>query len=445
MASSFSSLITAFPTWDQLSAHLRSTEGGSLCILDYPADNLAVIRYAKGHSNMALPHVGAFRSVVWNKTTNRPVSVTAFKSEEGECFPQNTDTLADLTVEEFVDGVLIGMFFDALTGSWRIHTRSTLNGSSRYYSKRSFADLFADGVKNTFSGKSVTDLTADLDKTLCYTWILQHPENRIVCPCRVSKVVLVSIIRVADDGAIETVPFSTLVSEPLMKATPHTYLSRNGPATTGAHEIVNIAGILAMMNVGHQHQGLVMKSSTEPFRRWKMRSTTYKTVRKLRGNTARRDFLWMDHWSKGQLATYLGFFPEERTDANGLVARWKAITQETYKLYVDGFKARTLDRSQIAPKFRPFVYGLHNHYMTTLKPAHKSLDWAEAVRFMNARDTAQKIYALNWELRAASHPPSSSATSPTANTATTAPIPFEPQPTSNRNTASATEEGEVSA
>jgi hypothetical protein len=107
----------------------------------------------------------------------------------------------------------------------------------------------------------------------------------------------------------------------------------------------------------------------------------------------------MDLWSKGGLEEYLKFFPEERRPTTDLLNRWKAITQQVFKIYVDAFKARTMDRSQIPAKFRPLVYGLHNLYMTSLKPAHKSLDWRACVQWMNERDTAQKIFVLNWDLR----------------------------------------------
>jgi hypothetical protein len=338
---------------------------------------------------MSLPHVKAFRSVVWNKESNRPVSVTTFKSEDGESFPL-LENLVNLQIEEFADGVMIGQFWDESTESWRIHTRSTLDAKCRYFSKtRTFAELFAEAV---------TVDTSLLDKSVTYTWVLSHPENRIVCPVSKPRVTLVSMIRVCPDVTLEMVPLAS-APESIKSHIPRQYMSREGPISSGQIEMTNFVALLAMMNGNLQHQGIVIKSDSQPFKRWKMRSNAYKTVRQMRGNTARRDFLWMDLWSKGSLAQYIAHYPEERGESNALIARWKTITQDAYKSYVDAFKARTLDRRSIAPKLRPFVYGMHNHYLTVLKPAHKSLDWKEAVRFMNERDTAQKIYALNWEIR----------------------------------------------
>ena len=417
ISNTFTSLIAAHPTWDALKTYLISEAGGKLSVHQEVDATLAMIRYVKGQSDLTLPHTGAFRSVVWNTATNRPVSVTAYKSEQGECIPSFTSD-STIQMEEFVDGVMLGQFWDSTTESWRIHTRSTLDAKCRYFSKRSFAELFQEAVTATYG--SDAPVTDRLDKSVSYTWILQHPENRVVCPIQKPRVVLVAAHRIGhrDDGAMES------VAAPEGIVTPRQYFTKGADATVGRMDMsmmlevigmgrtegepqpgfvpVDLPGVvtmLASMRGSMRYQGVVIKNAADPFKRWKMRTQTYNQVRNLRGNTARRDFLWMDMWSKGGLEEYLKHYPEERQATTDLINRWKSITQLVFKTYVDAFKARTLDRSQIPAKIRPLVYGLHNLYMTGLKPNHKSLDWRETVRWMNDRDTAQKIFVLNWDLR----------------------------------------------
>jgi hypothetical protein len=420
--SAFTTLCNTYTTWSALKTHLISEEGGKLSVYEVPDTKLAMIRYVKGQSNMDMSHVGSFRSVVWNTEVNRPVSVAAFKSERGEGFPAFGPSTS-LQIEEFVDGVMIGQFWDASTDSWRIHTRSTLDANCRYYSKRSFADLFAEAVAASYG--VAAPLTDRLEKGVSYTWILQHAENRVVCPVQKPRVVLVAAYRI--DATLEQ------VAAPAGIQTPRVYYTKNADALVGRMDMSPVLDVIGMVNrqehdqvdaglhsstPGYvpsdipgvismmagmrgsvRYQGVVVKDSSQPLKRWKLRSQVYNQVRKMRGNSARRDFLWMDMWSKGSLEEYLKFFPEERRPAMDIIERWKGITQQAFKLYIDGFKARTLDRSQIPAKFRPLVYGLHNLYMTSLKPAHKTLDWKEVVRWMNERDTAQKIFVINWDLR----------------------------------------------
>jgi hypothetical protein len=147
---------------------------------------------------------------------------------------------------------------------------------------------------------------------------------------------------------------------------------------------------------GHTIQGLVAKSG---FDRYKLRTEAYNTIRRRRGNSARRDYLWLSEWRSGTLPAYLSLYPEERMMANTTIARWKQATNEVYHWYVSVFKARDTPKHQIPPKYRPLVYGLHNEYMNTLKPAGKSVDWKACLNFMNTRDTAQMLFVMNWDLR----------------------------------------------
>lgn len=397
-SSVFADLLSAHPTWSELRAFLESETGGSLSVYEVPDSGvLAMIRYVKGTSNMDLSHVGAFRSVVWNTESNRPVSVTAWKSERGESLPDMTGlSINDIRVENFVDGVMIGQFFDVSTGTWRIHTRSTLDANCRYYSKtHTFAQLF-DQVAAT---EDLAVRLAQVPKNVALTWILSHPENRIVCPVQKPSLSLVACVHVdPETGTVtqEVVPDVLKSFQPVRLATATGYASivRNIATDVPAllHATVGLCGTMTT-------QGVVVTVAGQPFRRWKLRSSVYNTVRRLRGNSARLDFLWMALWSRGALEEYLKFYPEERRDAQAVVDRWKEVTQTTYNCYVDVFKARSSPRDAIPAKIKPLVLGLHQEYLNVLRPAKKSLDWRAAVQYMNARDTAQKIYVLNWDLR----------------------------------------------
>jgi hypothetical protein len=400
----FANLVASFPTWTDLSSHLRSAEGGNLTVYTVPNTSLAMIHYNHQRSDFSVPHVGAFRSVVWNTVTNRPVSVTPFKSEAGEVFEFRSDPFPVLVpgaafnlvgagtirVESFEDGVLIGQFWDADTQSWRIHTRSTLDATANFFSKRSFAELWAD-VKDK-------PAESDLDKSVCYSWILAHPENRVGCVVAAPSVRLVGQVRVAaESGVVAAVNREETV--PALKKFLPGHLNTFRIEQDNLNHVMNAVLImLKALNAATDNQGLVFISETDPFRRWKVRTATYNKIRHMRGNSPRLDFHWMDLWSKGQLAEYLKFFPEERAAATALVNRWKDVTSMVYRVYADVFKSRVVPKEIIPARFRPLIYALHGHYISVLRPVNRSLDWNTTVRFLNERDTAQKIYVLNWDI-----------------------------------------------
>jgi hypothetical protein len=174
----------------------------------------------------------------------------------------------------------------------------------------------------------------------------------------------------------------------------------------------------------HNVQGIVVKARNG--QRWKIRTPSYNAVRRMRGNTPRRDFVWLSAWRTNTLYDYLASFPEEKLQAESTVAQWKRATNDVFHIYTDVFKARTLSKSDIPSKYRPLVYGLHSKYMDELKPAGKSVDWKSTLQYMNERDTAQMLFVINWEKRQAAkqfgapvipfEPPTSTA-------------PVEPEPT----------------
>lgn len=381
----FSELLTKYTTWSALSAYLSSEEGGNLRVDDAstPENPFALIRYVKGRSDLTKPHVRAYRSVVWDTMENRPVSVTAPKSCDGESLPAaaSSDSTAGYTITHFVDGVMIGLYWDNYNHRWRIHTRSVLGAQSRYFSQtKTFATMFMEATP---------DLDHDaLDKRCSYTWILQHPENRIVCPTDRPRAYVVAVSRICADGAVSWEP---------LDAVPHAVRT-----VSGLNTWADVAARLAEWNTRFRHsaQGLVVYN-TATGERWKVRTAEYNRVRQLRGNSPRRDYLWLNLWSTAKLHDYLTLYPEERAAANATVDRWKRATNDVYHIYVDVFKARTLAKSAIPPKYRPLVYGLHSKYMDELKPAGKSVDWKTALEYMNSRDTAQKVFVINWELRQA--------------------------------------------
>jgi len=380
----FAILQSTYPTWASLVSFLKSEDGGHLRIDDYstPEQPFALIRYVKGKSNFSISHVRAFRSVVWDVIKNEPVSIAPQKSESGESMPFSDNASTNgYVIERFIDGVMICGFYDTYNNQWRFHTRSTLNANCRFYSQtKSFRQLFEEAVTATVPWNT---FLSSLNTSVQYTWVLQHPENRIV--------------------SCVTTPKITCVQKQMYVG--GTILAATNESTPFDVQAINVAtwseltAKLQLENAQFKHnfQGYIIKNGSTF--RWKVRGEAYNRVRKLRGNSARRDYLWLSLWRADMLRDYLALYPEERVQANAIVERWKTISRTVYNLYVDVFKARSLPKAQIPPKYRPFVFGIHNLYINELKPQSKTVDWKTTLSYMNSRDTAQALYAINWEVR----------------------------------------------
>jgi hypothetical protein len=383
MNTTFKTLIENYPTYEALSAWLRSPEGGSLVIRDEhltPEHPLVIIHYLKGRSDLTRQHVPAFRSVVWNIRTNRPVCVAPAR---GLRFSDAVDSgLApgSFITEDFVDGVMVSMFHDGAT--WRLATRTQLDAGSHFYGKRPFAELFTE----TLAAAGLT-LESFTRTDLQYSWVLQHPEERIVvaAPYGIPQLRLVELSQVApEDGAVSLITDRneqrSVVAEKLLPA---------------VHELRTLEEVKERVvawgrRFGAGWQGVCLKEAATG-RRWKLRSDQYDEARHLRGNQAKRQFLWLERWSEGRLPAYLKIYPEEACAAEELVARFKACTTEFHAEYLRVYKERACRLGEVTPKWRKLLWEARQVGVSSYFAALRD--------FLNGQDTARKLWLVNFEER----------------------------------------------
>lgn len=373
----YKNLKDRFATFDELKAWFATEEGGRLTVRDN-ASPLAMIHYVKELSNMSAPHVEYFRSVIWNKETNTPVCAAPCRGRKFNDAVDNAVAINECVVEEFIDGVMINMFWHG--DDWHLATRTQLGAHCRYYSSDTcFDELFWMAFRDN-------DLTTDmLDKTVCYSWVLQHPKERIVVsPTHgIPRICMVEASRISADGTHTLVAVSAAAGIP----TPSCYM-------LASLEAVKEHVVTWGRRLGHQYQGVVIKKQSadaEGVKRWKLRTNQYDEARHLRGNHANRNYRWLELWSEGKLGKYLRVFPEEDADANGLIYRYKANTQELHRRYVEIYRDRRYPLGEAPHKFRKLLWELHQKGDGAYFPSVRD--------FMNSQDTARKLWVINYASR----------------------------------------------
>ena len=376
----FAQLQASFPTYNQLHDYLASV-GVQANTKD--GDPLVIFRYNRDKADLTSPIVRAFRSVVWDSRLNRPVYVAPIKSTPMTSWPND---LTNIVVEDFVDGVMVNVFMDPSTNTWRLATRSRLDADNKLY-EHTFASLFNHTWQSFFpSGFS------HLNPQLGYSFVLQHPANRIVVPVAAPSLTCVEICAI--DPITNQVMF--------MPSVPPMPSPRRYTATT--HE--QIQEILLHLNQyeGIRSQGIVVKDVVSG-NRWKIRTQIYTQVRALRGNHSRMEYVWFDNMKKGQLQTYLSFYPEEAVGAMAALTNWSSIVAEIYEWYNHVFKMRDVAKDKIPSHFKGVLFDLHGEYIKRLAPAKLSLTWSEHQVVMARQDLKRIVFLSTF--KAGSTPPPS--------------------------------------
>ena len=317
-------------------------------------DNYALIHYDKETSKMDLPHVQQSRSIIWDTEANRAICLSP-----GRGFKNPVVGSKVVRVEEFVDGTMINMFWDRFQDRWRIATRTCIDGFNNWHGTRSFHELFMEA----FNIKQL-DIQGDFKKECWYSFVLQHPEERIVVTKGTPDLKLVD----TNDGSLSPSMISLL---------PRRFL--------GLHTLEAVQTLVAE-NDSVNFQGVVYYLEGEN-RRFKLRTRAYEFARSMRGNQSKLPYVWLDHWSTDSLGQYLEFYPEESEQAASVVDRYLACVAEMAPLRDQLLVAHTLNWWDVTRKYKRLLSEFARSGSASL-PA-----------FMKGQPTARKLWLVNYEER----------------------------------------------
>jgi hypothetical protein len=381
MSTTYKTLIDAHPTSEALFAHLQETAKLQVRTKRPDATRpLALIHYEKETSDMTSPLTAAFRSVVWNMLTNRPVCVSPVRGFALDASAAEVPGDGPFVAEDFVDGVMINQFHDG--ERWHVATRTQLDATGGFYGKTPFAELFADA----FVGSGLK--LDDLDKTICYSWVLQHPKERVVvaAPYGVPRLFLVEASRIAADGSV------TVLSVAERRAAIPLAGSAGDKLVPVVHDLATLSAVRERVaawgrRLGAGWQGIVLKAADGA--RYKLRSAEYNEARHLRGNQAKLAYLWLERWSEGKINQYLRQYPEEQHDAEAIVNRFKAVTQEVHDVHQAIYKRREYPLGRASRKYRKLIWDMRQAGVKGFFPDIRA--------FMNKQDVARKLWLVNYE------------------------------------------------
>ena len=249
-------------------------------------------------------------------------------------------------VEESVDGTQIRLFY--YDGKWcKATTRCSDAYRARWYSDKSFGELFdeaavEDGVDY--------DL---LDKECCYSFVLCHPENRIVVPYEKPHLVHVMTRR------LDTFEEVTDTNSVAGVVRPKIYTKFSTP-----WELVNYAHIQSDSNL----EGYMVHCTSEvdgvvTHQRMKIISSAYLAVKELRGNGNNLFFRYLELRQSGLLPSFAQYFPEFADQFKAYETNILNIAREIKTQYINKFVYRSIKVADW--HYRPVVYKLHGEYLET--------------------------------------------------------------------------------
>jgi len=383
----FQSWVNTYTSWDSLKSYLTSEDVG-VSVREFPSSPYAIVRYVKGKTNFEkMPELVWVRSVVWNTKTHRPVCVAPRKANTGAppCGKQ-------LTYENFVDGSMINVFATRSTETGEIEyictSRSQLNATGTFYSQKSFQTMFMEALQQ----KNITQLqdlfgpselpTVDTPSVFL-SFVLQHPEHRVVERVTRPTVYLVQMGRIKSDGEVVLSAKNPFLERMELVGTSVEFKDEK--------EFTEWFRQQAYQR-GWTWQGYVFKDTDG--NRWRIRNNTYKMLRTLRGSEATADLRFLRLRSEGKVSEYLKHYHEDRQAFWDFEQKLRKETRAVYDAYIEVHKAHAKKLGDLENPIRTAVYLLHSHYLKDLRPQNQMVVLGTAIELVNSMPAWQQAQFL---------------------------------------------------
>lgn len=412
----FNDLIEKYKTWSELEKYFESEEGGLFRIIEKNENGLCIIRYEKGSSNMDLPHSKWFRSVIWNTNTNRPMCVAPQKttSDNFKFSTFNELETAGIVCQEFHDGFMINCFRMAGDKTLYITSRSKLDAAGKFYSNRSFRDLFIEAYMNTldspfYSETAIQDNSSHMrspneannEIATFYSFLVQHIEHRNVKKNESNRVYLIHSGTVYSDGKIRVDDGSEEIMEGkrnLEKIVPIAVKSKSSYAEIAGRMAIESDNEVAnwikntLQEKNWEFQGLVFKDKGG--NRWRFRSEKYTAVKALRGNSPNVFERFAKLYTQNLVSKYQEYYPEEAISMFVGFTVLDSIAKKLYENYVDLHITKTRKAENIDKVFLPHLYNIHGIYLSQLKPNGKKVNIIEINLYLHKQPWQRIVFLI---------------------------------------------------
>jgi len=355
-------------------------------------EQYTIIRYNKEYlSNDLVSTYGLLRSVI--VSGSKIISFAPPKSMSGESFinnyPVNT---SKIIAEQFVEGTMINVFYDPSHNCWQISTRNTVGAEVSFYkfSKKTFNEMFMEAcVANNFNIQT-------LNPSFCYSFVLQHPENRIVVPFKTPQLYLVSvyeIIQISDTITIIQENLDEVINGGRWDMTTIKFPER--------YEFTSYSELIekfASPNTSYDILGVVVKNM-ETGERTKFRNPIYEEVRHLRGNQTKLQYQYLTLRHSGKLSEFLKYYPETKAEMSKFRDQVHMFTNTLHMNYISCYVKKTKPLREYPDQYKTHMFKLHEQYIGELKQKNSFVTNTVVIQYVNQLHPSLLMHCLNHNMR----------------------------------------------
>lgn len=349
-------------------------------------------------------NLSKFRSLVVRN--NKVMCCSPPKSISFENFVNKYD-VSNSWVEDFIDGTMINVFYDNVNNVWEIATKSTVGGNVGFFNdfvehntytntseetkfNYTFRAMFFDACNyNNFDINS-------LDTKYCYSFVMQHPYNRIVTPTTIPLIYLIKIYEINSVGGLS----NTIINEVDLKSfidTPcYIFLNTNikVPNKYTIDNYTNLKNYYLSKELPYYIVGVMVLNNDGS--RSKIRNSNYEIVRKLRGNQSKLQYNYFCLKKENKVKDFLAYYPEHNYSFNNFKNHMYKYTNNLFTNYISCFINKEKQLKEYDFQYKNHMYKLHEIYKSNLKPNNKTIDKKTVIDYVNSLHPSQQMFVINY-------------------------------------------------
>lgn len=327
-------------------------------------ESYTIVRYnRKFITEDVVGTIGLLKSVILNDDLN-VIGYSPPKSYTYNTFlslnPKKTE---DIIAEEFIDGVMINVFWNPklnLAGGWEISTRNSVGAEifiKRENPKKTYFTLFKETLIH------VNLQVNDLNKSFCYSFIMQHPSIPNISKYQTIELYLIDVYEIVqtENGKINIfqVERSNVVS--FLKNTSVKFPKIDNTWL----EYSDLKSKYASITTPFQQKGIILRNRKNG-QRSKLCNPSHSFVKQIRcvGKKELYKYLFLRH--VGKVNEFLKLNPEHKKNFGMFRTYVHEFTNELHKNYINCFIEKK-GTENVIKIFKSHLNNLHYLYLTKLR------------------------------------------------------------------------------
>ena len=367
-------------------------------IQEKKSGNYRILNYDKSADETL--YGGIYRSVITD-LEGKLLCFSPPSSIPKEGFPELTTD--SFIATEIVEGTMINLFYDKTIESWEIATKGSVGGNYWYYRNQypdlpdtmtikelTFRQMFLEAIHSEDINNN--EFVNILNKSYCYSFVLQHPNNHIINTVSEATVYLVAVYEILGN-TVRTIsreewPFYSTIPVPKQ-------YSFSSYSEIEVHE--NLTTVLDMSHPSaYIPIGIMIQSITTGITTC-IENPAYQYLKELRGNNPNLKYQFLCVRQSGRISEFLAFFPKYIPHFNRFTMEYIDFIKETHNGYVSYYVKKS--GIKVSKRYFPLVYQLHHTvYLPSVNAGTPIIVKRPIVEeFIHRLEPKSLIYYLNWK------------------------------------------------